>query len=666
MKQTITLFISIIFVLSSIILITNAQTGNKSFTMKDQLNLNVARTPVISPDGSKVLFTIRSADLNLSKWITQIYMLNTGSGKYFQFTTNGESCIDPNFSPDQKWITFISGREYFNRETNSLESNALQLWSAPSDGGEAINWTFLPTDIEEYAWSNDSKKIAILSEEYNEEKAEQKEKNKKHKMDEEVFPKTKPNKVLHIFDVNSKKIVSTYTLDAGALNIKFNSAGDEVVYQTNKTGEYDDEQKYDVYSINLEGKTTQLTSAKGPETSPAFSPDDSHIAYISQTVPDIEFAETDLNIMNPGGNSIKNLTKDFNYSVAEFIWQDKNTILFTVKERTDQQLYLVDVSSGYIKKLSSGNMVISGLSLSKDGKLCYTADSGNTLPEIFVDGNKVSDFTKQLDQYNLGTQEVITYKSSDGKYDIDGILFKPAGFDSNKKYPFILTVHGGPYGAFHNTFLQYYGIKVFNDNGYLVFAPNPRGGSNYSDEFSQSARYDLGGNDYNDIMTGVDKIISMGIVDTSRMGVTGGSYGGYLTNWIISQTNRFNAAVSMYGIFSFFTDWSNSWQPSFEKMYFGYYYWEKPINMQNLYVNRSPAFYVQNISTPTLILQGAKDVYTDISNSREMYQALHARKIPVEFVVYPRAGHGIRNEPNQYLNLVHRALSWFEKYIPVK
>ena len=228
----------------------------------------------------------------------------------------------------------------------------------------------------------------------------------------------------------------------------------------------------------------------------------------------------------------------------------------------------------------------------------------------------------------------------------------------------ILTVHGGPYGSFKNTFIQIYGTKIWTDKGYLVFAPNPRGSSGYSDEFAQANRYDLGGGDYRDIMTGVDYIISKGFVDTTRMGVTGGSYGGYLTNWIISQNNRFKAAVSMYGLFSLFTDWSNSVQPAWEKMYLGYYYWEKPINMENQYVSRSPAFYVQNISTPTLIMHGTADIYTNISNSREMYQALHTRGVPTEFVVFPRAGHGLRNEPNQYRDVVERATNWFEKYIP--
>jgi dipeptidyl aminopeptidase/acylaminoacyl peptidase len=147
------------------------------------------------------------------------------------------------------------------------------------------------------------------------------------------------------------------------------------------------------------------------------------------------------------------------------------------------------------------------------------------------------------------------------------------------------------------------------------------------------------------------------------MGVTGGSYGGYLTNWVISQTPRFKAAVSMYGIFSWFTDWSNSFQPAFEQMYFGYNYWDRPLDMNNLYIARAPQSYVKNIVTPTLILQGTEDSYTNISNSREMYQALKELGRTVEFVTYQGEGHGLRNKPNNYINSVERASAWFDRYV---
>jgi dipeptidyl aminopeptidase/acylaminoacyl peptidase len=370
--------------------------------------------------------------------------------------------------------------------------------------------------------------------------------------------------------------------------------------------------------------------------------------------------------MNPDGSGKKNLTKDFDLAVNNFAWKDNNTILFTVDDGTNELLYKITLPTGKIEKLTNGNIVLSDISLSAKGDLCYDRQSENTLDEIFVNNIKLTDFSQQLAQYNPGTQEVVSYKSRNGKFQIEGILFKPDNFDPNRKYPLIVNPHGGPYESFKNTFMQIYGTKIWTDKGYLVFAPNPRVSSGYSDEFVQANRYDLGGGDYRDIMDGVDYLISKGFVDTARMGVIGGSYGGYMTNWIISQSNRFHAAVSMYGIFSLFSDWNNSFQPSWEKMYLGYYYWEKPINMDNIYVSKSPDFYVQNITAPTLIMHEDRDIYTNISNSREMRQALKTRGVPVEFVVFPRAGHGPRNEPNQYIDVVERATEWFKTYIPSK
>lgn len=647
-------FAALIFFLSIICGIT-VTAQNKPFTMTDQVMLESPSGPVISPDGGRVLFTIRKPDLIKNRWVTQVYILDVSTGKYHQFTSNGMSCTRPGFSPDGKTVTFLSGRDYLDTESGKMESEGTQLWEAPLSGGEAVNLTSLKGGVDEYCWSHKGNLIAFLSE-----------KEDGPSGDQKVYPRNNPVKVLNLLDVNSGKIISSFDLDAGAEDISFSGDDSKILYQTNYTAAYNDDQKYDIFSIGLNGHKTRLTSEEGPETSPAYSPDDKLIAYKTQTVPDIEFAETDLNIMNANGSGRKNLTKNFNLSVDDLLWKDNNTIYFTVNSGTNEQLYKVTLNDEKIVKLTSGNMEVSGVSFSGSGKLCYTSSGANTLNEIFIDNNPVTNFSSQLKAYNPGSQEVAKYKSRDGKFDIEGILCKPANFDPAKKYPLILTVHGGPYGSFKNRFLQVYGTKVWTDKGYVVFAPNPRGSDGYSDQFSQANRYDLGGGDYRDIMDGVDFIISKGFIDTTRMGVTGGSYGGYLTNWIISQNNRFNAAVSMYGLFSLFTDWSNSWQPSWEKMYLGYYYWEKPIDMNNQYVSRSPAFYAQNITTPTLILHGDSDLYTNLSNSREMYQALHTRNVPVKFVVYPGEGHGLRRRPNDYINVVERATKWFEQYIPSK
>jgi dipeptidyl aminopeptidase/acylaminoacyl peptidase len=259
---------------------------------------------------------------------------------------------------------------------------------------------------------------------------------------------------------------------------------------------------------------------------------------------------------------------------------------------------------------------------------------------------------------------VISVRSRDGLYDIEAVLVLPKGFRQGTRVPLLLAYHGGPYGDFDNRFWQYYPVHILAARGWAVLMPNVRGSSGYSDVFGQANRYDLGGGDYRDAMDVVDHLIAQGIADSARLAVIGGSYGGYLTNWTISQTQRFKSAVSMYGIFSWFTDWSNSWQPDFELMFLGHHYWEKPLDMDNPWISRSPQTFVRNITTPTLILQGDRDEYTNISNSREMYQALKALGREAGFIVYHGAGHGLRTFPNQWIDSMERAVQWIIAHTP--
>ncbi len=268
----------------------NAQTVKKPFTMEDQIEMNIPSNAVISPKGDKVLFTIRKGDLTTSQWVTQIYLLDVKTKKFYQFTQNGKRCTDPKFSPDEKWITFISNREYFDKENNKMEAKASQIWAAHMNGGEALNWTSLPGGVDEYVWSSDSKKIAILSERHDEKEEEHNAELKKKKLDVEVYPHKNTDKVLYIFDAEKKEFISSFTLDPGVERIRFDHQGDKVIYQTDYSGSDNDAQKFDIYSISLMGKKVQLTSAPGPETQPTYPENDKHIAFINQTFPDEENA----------------------------------------------------------------------------------------------------------------------------------------------------------------------------------------------------------------------------------------------------------------------------------------------------------------------------------------------------------------------------------------
>jgi dienelactone hydrolase len=308
-------------------------------------------------------------------------------------------------------------------------------------------------------------------------------------------------------------------------------------------------------------------------------------------------------------------------------------------------------------------------------------EDDTTPPELYALGQNgerraLTELNKSFtEQYELPRQEVIRWRSDD--YEIEGILvYPPEGVESRKskvengeqsdsrltthdsRLPLIVQVHGGPKGRVVNTLRSYNMHPVWAAEGYLVLKPNFRGSEGYGSVFAVANRRDLGGGDFRDIMAGVDELIRRGLADPKRMGIMGGSYGGYMTNWAVSQTDRFAAAVSMFGIFSLVTDYSNSEISRWDRDYLGGYYWEDP----EIYRRCSPATYLERINTPVLILHGESDGNTFLSNSKEMYRALRERGATVQFVRYPREGHGLR-EPNHKLDEMRRCLGWFDLYL---
>ncbi|MGE5316254.1 MAG: S9 family peptidase [Acidobacteriota bacterium] len=639
----------------------------RPYTARDHATLEMPSSPVISPDGSKIAYTVKRADTKSSKWITQVYVADAASHSSRQFTSSIASSTAPQWSPDGRTLSFLSRREFLD-DSLSKHSGTPQLFFLSMDGGEAHAITAIEEGIEEYAWAPDGKSIAILTEEAQTDSArDASEERTSKKMDWTSSNDPKPGKTLYLYDRASGKLREIGRLDRGASDLAWAPDGSKLVYQTNYTGEYNDEQKYDIWTVDLKGRTTQLTKMKGPETQPMFSPDGRQIAFITQTVPDIEFAKTELSIMKADGSDVRSLTKAASYSVTRFEWApDGRSIVALLNERTSSICCRISPSTSSIEKLTDPKYVVSDIAVAENGAVALGVETATTLKELAILKKNtvdiVTNFSAQLSPFTFGESRVLTVKSRDGKFDLDAVVVLPVGYKEGTRYPLLLAYHGGPFGEFDNKLYQYYPVQILAQEGVMTVMPNVRGGSGNTDEFSQANRYDLGGADFRDAMDIVDALIAKGMVDSTKMGVTGGSYGGYMTNWTISQTPRFKAAVSMYGIFSWFTDWSNSFQPAFEQMYFGYNYWERPVDMQNLWFKTSPQTYVKNIVTPTLILQGTEDQYTNISNSREMYAALKELGRTVEFVVYPRAEHGLRTEPNQYINVLERSVSWFKKY----
>ncbi len=629
----------------------------KKLTIEDVLGFEVPGSVAISPDGSKVAFIIREPDFKESVFRSHIWITNIDRGITRQFTFSQKSERNPRWSPDGSYLAFISTRE-----------EKPQIFLIPVDGGEGVRLTEAEGGVMNFRWMPDGKDIIYLTKEQpSEEKKKEKEKKKKEKFDSYVVGEEKYRNQLWKVNIESKKAAKIFDGDYGLSQFEVSSDGKRVAYVTNYTGDPNDGKKRDIWILNLEnGKSDQLTDFPGAEGDVSWSPDGRWLCYQKGIDPEFSPSETDLYIIPAYGGSPRNLTTKLELSVGSYRWfPDGEQLILSCAQGVNSHLYTLSVKKEKVNPLTKGDRYYSQLDLSCDGKrLVYLLEDSHSFPQLWTatPDNKnpkpITELNRKFQESALAPQEVIKWKSTDG-WTIEGILVKPLGYQEGQRYPLIVMVHGGPAGRMVNTLTGSRNAQLFAAQGYAVFLPNFRGSSGYDNKFVSSNIKDIGGGDYRDIMSGVDYLIERGIADPDRLGVMGGSYGGYMTNWIISQTDRFKAAVSMYGIFNLITDFSNSNIPYWERQYLGDYYWEKV----DLYMERSAFSYVRNIRTPVLIMHGDVDTNTFISNSVEMYTALKLLKATHEFVRYPREGHGISREPNHIRDRFQRQLKWFNKYI---
>ncbi|MCZ7556905.1 MAG: S9 family peptidase [Bacteroidia bacterium] len=653
----------------NIVLTVASSSQQRPLTPVDKALFRTPATPVLSPVSNAVAYTIREADTAANRWITHVHLLDAaGNGR--QLTRGAESCTAPAWSPDGALVSFLSTRAGLGANGERSKGNTA-LFGIPMTGGEARLLAAPEEDVLEYVWSPDGSHIAFLTMGALPDSSLAIQKRRaQRKLNLTAASDPKPGRTLWLLTVSSGQIRRIADLDGGVANFVFFPDGERLAYQTNYSGEYNDEQKHDLWVTDLSGVTTRLTDMDGPERKPRISPDGRFIAYLSQTVPDIEFAKTEISLLDMTTRQTRRVTANAIHSVADMHWLPDGSLLALFNVGTSAELHLVDPGSGALRRVTDPAIVVSEVHASRSGTAVFTAEGVASLRELYLqsrDGSTLrTRFSDQLKPFLLGKQEVITIRSDDNLFDIEAVLVTPPTMKPGTPVPLLLAYHGGPYGDFDNKFFQAYPAHILAAHGIATVMPNVRGSSGYSDAFGQANRYDLGGGDFRDAMRIVDALVTRGVADSGRMAVMGGSYGGYMTNWTISQTQRFKAAVSLFGIFSWFTDWSNSWQPVFEVMYLGYNYWEKPLDMNNLWIARAPQTYARSITTPTLILQGDKDQYTNLANSREMYQALHALGCEVEFVVYHGAGHGLRNTPNQWIDSMERSVQWIRGRIDTR
>jgi dipeptidyl aminopeptidase/acylaminoacyl peptidase len=630
------------------------------WTPELSMKVKTVSAPVPSPDGRLAVWTQTwpVMDGEKSEMLTHVFLARADGSGRVQLTHGEKSANAPAFSPDSGWVFFASDR-----------SGKRNLYRIAVDGGEAEQLTNWTGALGAFAVSPDGRWLAFTGREPDtaEETA------KRQKLDLRVVDENPKNFALWLIpvepDLHGKRPVKKAAAGPyhiGALDWSPDSR--KIAYETRPTPDADDGRKSDILEVEVEtGKIRSLAATAAPESQPRYSPDGRWLVYVRGTETARRIDGSRIALVSTADLKSRELpvTPDESPNLAGWA---KDRILFSEPKGTRSVLYAMPVDGPPAVLFAPARGTFGfGVALNRAGTRAglsmqapdepveaYVMDVASPKPV------RVSAANTELPKQPIGETRVIRWKAKDGK-EIEGLLTLPVNYDSSRKYPLILNIHGGPAGAFGETFVGsagLYPIAAFSARGWAVLRANPRGSTGYGLGFRSANVNDWGGGDYQDLMAGVDHVIDMGVADPNRLAVMGWSYGGYMTNWVITQTTRFKAAAAGAGLSNLISMWGTNDIPSTLDDYFEGTWYEQP----ERYLRMSPLAHVDKVATPTLILHGEADIRVPTTQGYEMYSAIKRRGVPCEMVVYPRQPHG-PTEPKFVLDIMQRHLDWVAKYI---
>jgi dipeptidyl aminopeptidase/acylaminoacyl peptidase len=563
-----------------------------------------------------------------------------------QFTNSTKSEFAPRWSPDGRRLAFLSDRD-----------EATQIYLMPTDGGEALRLTEGKNAVRAFEWSPDGKQIALLAPEA---KTEAEEKKEKEKDDARVVDREDKHTRLWLIDVETKKVRPLSAANWQIQEAKWTPQGDRLIVSATDHPEIDQDTNR-IFSIAIsDGAMKQIAAPRGPFGQLNVSPDGNSVAYLAARVDGP--SPHDLYSQPLDGGPARNLTSgSIDRPIASFIWRADGSILALAQNGFRTQFYRVTPDG---KATAQSEFKVNPGSFDATAKaMAFVGETAVQAPEVWLEigedarpaeAESVTHFNDSWKQMPLVKPEFLRYKSFDGTQ-IEAALLKPVGYQAGTKVPLVVIVHGGPTGRWADSF-QSWG-QLLAARGYAVLYPNVRGSTGYGHRFLEMNRADWGGGDFKDVMAGVDYMIAQGVADPDRLGIAGWSYGGYMASWAITQTNRFKAAMTGAGLSDLASEFGTEDGSTYDEWFFGTPY-EKPQE----FIDSSPITFIKNARTPTLILQGEADVTDPIGQSQQLYRALKRYGVESDFVVYPREGHGFREEKHQ-LDVLNRIVNWFEKHL---
>jgi len=631
-------------------------------TIEDLMALKSAGAARISPDGTRVAYTVTETDMEQDAYVTQIWLADVATGESRQLTRGKKSSSGPAWSPDGRWIAFTSSRA----------DDKSQIFVISPDGGEAVQLTKSETGIGGFAWSPDGKMIAFSS---SDPVSKESKDRKDYYGDYDVVRREYTHTHLWTVDVAEamrspqpgRRRTSGKSFTVGGFG--WSPDGTKIAFSAAVNPDLINGGTSDIYVIDLAGDAVKkIVSQPGPDSSPLWSPDGRSILFSSvMGRPDYNARNSRLAIVPAEGGAVKPLTESFDENPGAVVW-NADGIYFSGMQKTAAHLFRLDPASLQITRVSAPDeALVSGFSFSKDGKtMAFTAASPMSLPEVCVSEfpwkpRALTRMTQQVEGFILGTREVISWKSKDGT-EIEGVLIKPADFDPAKKYALLCIIHGGPTGVDRPALLsgdsRSYPSDIWAARGALILKVNYRGSAGYGEKFRRLNYRNLGVGDAWDVLSGLDHLVKKAWVDASRVGCMGWSQGGYISAFLTTSTRAFKAISVGAGISNWATYYYNTDITTFTINYLG----DDPADDPAIYAKTSPMTYIKAAATPTLIQHGEFDKRVPIPNAYELRQGLEDRGIPVEMVVYKGYGHGI-TKPKSMRAVMEHNLAWFNHYI---
>lgn len=643
-----------------------AKSPERPVTVRDLAALSFPYQASFSHDSEWIAYTLRTGNLDENRLDHQIYIVPRRGGEPRAVTSGKTAAEHPSWSPRGDYVSF---------ERAPDKDGETQVWVLPLDGGEAVQITELEAGVIQHAWSRDGGSILVLAPEEDPPGLRDLLKDDRSRGYDARQREKVARKRLWRYPVPDGKPEIVYDGDPGIDEFAASPDGELIAFRSNGTGIESDADEVEIYVLRPgDGKVRRTSRRNGEESTLRWTHDSESLIFTASQIDTLAFSQQDVFVIPLGPYPSEALeavptsrwipwSQNFDRAIVDFIWPELSGQGYVIAhDGLSSRLAALD-GEGSAHWLTDKEEIVRAGGISPDGNwLALTVESVESPPRLLLADRRgnvarvLADPNKELfADVTSAPHEAFHWRSVDGR-DIEGLLLRPWRTEAKPPYPLVVYLHGGPdWNARTRLACE---PQIWAGEGYLVLAPNYRGSTGYGGEFATANLHDIGGGDFEDVMSGVERLTSDGLADDDRVAIMGTSYGAYLANVAVTKTDRFAAAVSEFGIFNLITDLSNSVYPQWDRGYLGSFYWEnlKP------YLEMSPAFSADLITTPVLLMHGEDDENTFVSNSLEMYTALKLLDRTVEFHVFPREGHGFF-EPSHVIQEAVLTRRWLDRHV---